>query len=150
MVPGAIVGVIVWAFLAAYGLYRLYQYYTFYHHVYSRSAWPRADGTVIGGYTGYTPGMRGGRNYYAVIEYRYDVNGSEYMGKVKRNTIGGEGQAKRLIEKFPAESTLRVHYNPVKPEEHVSVLDKSTFYLVVSWVLVALGFLAIFTAFVAR
>jgi catechol 2,3-dioxygenase-like lactoylglutathione lyase family enzyme len=43
-----------------------------------------------------------------------------------------------------------VHYNPAQPEEHVSVLDKSKTYLVVSLVVFLFGFLGVITSFVAK
>jgi hypothetical protein len=150
MLTGVLVGSIFSVLLVAFGLYRLYQYYKFYRRVYSGSAWPETAGTVVGGYTGYTPGARGGKNYYALIEYHYLVQGHKYMGKLKKNTVWGQGQAKRLVEKYPPESAIQVHYNPVRPEEHASVLDKTRAHLVVSLVVFLFGFLGVITAFVAR
>ncbi len=147
MLPGVIVGSIGCALLAAFGLYRLYQYYIFHRRVYSARAWPETAGTVVDGYAGYTPGMRGGRNYYAALNYRYYVQGHEYMGVLKKHSIWGEGQAKRLLEKYPPQSSLQVHYNPAKPAVHLSTLDKSTTYLVVSLVVFLIGLLGVITAF---
>ena len=61
MLTGVLFGLIFSALLAAFGLYRLYQYLKYYHRVYSASAWPETTGTVVDGFTGYTPGMRGGK-----------------------------------------------------------------------------------------
>ncbi len=144
------VGLIFSVILAAFGLYRLYQYYNFYHHVYSGSAWPETAGTVVGGFTGYTPGMRGGKIYYAVIQYHYLVQGAKYMGEIKKHTYLGEGAAKQIVEKIRSESTIQVHYNPAQPAKHISVLDKSVFYLVVSLIVFGFGFLGIVAAFVVR
>jgi hypothetical protein len=146
MLTGVLFGLIFSVLLVAFGLYRLYQYYSFYHHVSSGSAWPGTAGTVVNGYTGYTPGMRGGKNYYAVIDYYFLVQGNKYMGSLKKNTVGGQGEAKRLVEKYPPESAIQVHYNPVKPEEHVSELDKSRTYLVVSLVVFLFGLLGVIAA----
>jgi hypothetical protein len=150
MLTGVFFGLIFSVSLMAFGLYRLYQYYNFYRHVNSHSAWPETTGTVVDGHTGYTPGARGGKNYYAVIDYHYLVQGHKYMGKLKRNTVWGQGEAKRLVEKYPLESVIQVHYNPAQPEEHVSVLDKSKTYLVVSLVVFLFGFLGVIAAFVAK
>jgi hypothetical protein len=84
MLTGLLVGAIFSALLMVFGLYRLYQYYNFYHHVYSASAWPEIAGTVVDGHTGYTPGIRGGKYYYAMMEYHYLVQGHKYLGKLKR------------------------------------------------------------------
>ena len=149
MLTGVLVGSIFSVLLMAFGLYRLYQYYNFYLHVHSSSAWPETAGTVVDGHTGYTPGARGGKNYYALIDYHYLVQGHKYMGKLKKNTVWGQGEAKRLVEKYPPESAIQVHYNPVQPEEHVSVLDKSRIYLVVPLVVFLSGFLGVMAAFVA-
>ena len=150
MLTGVLVGSIFSVLLIAFGLYRLYQYHNFYHHVYSDRAWPETAGSVVDGYTGYTPGMRGGKYYYVVIDYHYLVQGHKYMGKLKKNTLWGLGEAKRLLEKYPLESAIQVHYNPVQPEEHVSELDKSRTHLVVSLVVFLFGFLGVMAAFVAR
>ncbi len=149
MLPGVMVGAIVCALLAAFGLYRLYQYYIFHRRVYSARAWPETAGTVVDGHTGYTPGMRGGRNYYAMVNYHYQVQGHEYAGVLKKHTMWGEGQAKRLLAKFPLDSSLRIHYNPVKPAEHLSTLDKSRTYLVVSLFVFLIGLLGVITALAA-
>ena len=103
MLTGVLFGLIFSVFLMAFGLYRLYQYFNFYQHVYSNRAWPETAGTVINGYTGYIP-----------------------------------------------ESAIQVHYNPVQPEEHVSMLDKSRTHLVVSLVVFLFGFLGVIAAFVAK
>ncbi len=147
MLPGVMVGAIVCALLAAFGLYRLYQYYIFHRRVYSARAWPETAGTVVDGHTGYTPGLRGGRNYYAMLNYRYHVQGHEYAGAMKKHLIGGEGPAKRFLENHPPESSLRLHYNPEKPAEHLSTLDKSSTYLVVSLLVFLVGLLGVITAF---
>ncbi len=147
MLPGVMVGAIGCVLLAFFGLYRLYQYYIFYRRVYSARAWPEAAATVVDGHTGYTPAMRGGRNYYATLNYRYYVQGHEYLGVLKQHTVGGEGQAKRLLELHPPESPLPVHYNPAKPAEHLSPLNKSTTYLVVSLIVFLMGLLGVITAF---
>jgi hypothetical protein len=149
MLPGVIVGSIGCALLAAWGLYRLYQYYVFHRRVYSARAWPATAGTVVDGSTGYTPGMRGGRYYYARLNYRYQVQGHEYTGALQKHSILGEGQAKRLLEKYPPESFLQIHYNPVKPAEHLSTLDKSRTYLVVSLIIFLIGVLGVISAFAA-
>jgi hypothetical protein len=150
MLTGVLVGAIFSALLMAFGLYRLYQYFNFYRLVYSNHAWPETDGTVVDASTGYTPGMRGGKNYYATLDYHYLVQGHKYMGKLKKNTVGGLGQAKRLVEEHPPESILRIHYNPLQPQDHVSELDKSKTYLVVSLVIFLFGFLGFMSAFVTK
>ena len=50
MLTGVLVGAIFSALLMVFGLYRLYQYYNFYRHVYSASAWPETAGTVVDGH----------------------------------------------------------------------------------------------------
>jgi hypothetical protein len=150
MLTGVLVGSIFSALLMAFGLYRLYQYYKFYRHVYSGRAWPETAGTVLDGRTGYTPGMRGGKNYYATIDYHYLVQGHKYMGTLKKNTLWGQAQAKRLVEKYPPDSAIQVHYNPLQPADHVSVLDKSKSHLVVSLVVFLFGFLGVMAAFVVK
>jgi hypothetical protein len=150
MLTGVLFGSIFSAFLMAFGLYRLYQYFKFYRHVHSASAWPETAGTVVDGQTGYTPGMRGGKNYYAMIDYHYLVQGHKYMGRLKKNTLGGQAQAQRLVEKYPPDSAIQVHYNPLRPEEHLSVLDKSRSHLVVSLVVFLFGFLGVMAAFVVK
>ena len=150
MLTGVLVGSIFSVLMMAFGLYRLYQYYKFHHHVYSHNAWPETAGTVVDGYTGYTPGMRGGKIYYAALSYHYLVQGHKYMGNLKKNIAWGQGEAKRFVEKHSPESAVQVHYNPVKPEEHLSLLDKSKAYLVLSLIVFLFGFLGVIAAFTAR
>lgn len=150
MLTGVLFGLIFSVLVVAYGLYRLYQYYNFYQHVYSGSAWPETAGTVVDGYTSYTPGPRNSKNYYAAISYHYLVQGSKYMGELTKHTMRGEREAKRILEKYPPESAIQVHYNPAQPKEHISVLDKSRTYLVVSLVVFLFGFLGVIAAFVAQ
>ncbi len=150
MLTGVICGSIGCALLAVFGLYRIYQYYIFHHRVFSSRAWPETAGTIVGGTTGYTRGMRGGRYYYATLEYRYPVQGQEYTGVLKKQTLWGEGHAKRILEKYPPESSLKIHYNPAKPEDHLSVLDKSRSYLVVSLIVFIIGLLGVISAFAVQ
>lgn len=150
MLTGVWVGLIFSVLLVAFGLYRVYQYSKFHHHVFSTHAWPETVGMVVDGYTGYTPGARGGKNFYAVLDYHYLAYGHKYMGTLKKNMLWGQGTAKRFVEKYPAESAIQIHYNPVRPEEHASVLDKTRSHLVVSLVVFLFGFLGIFAAFVAK
>ena len=74
MLTGVLVGSIFSAFLMASGLYRLYQYYTFYRHVHSTRTWPATTGTVVDGRISYTPGMRGGKYYYNILEQARDLS----------------------------------------------------------------------------
>ena len=150
MLTGVLFGAIFSVLLVAFGIYRLYRYYDFRQHIDSPNAWPETAGTVVDGYTGYTPGIRGGKYYYAVINYHYLVGGHKYMGKLKKNTVLGKGEAMRLLSKYPPESFIQVHYNPAQPEEYVSVLDKSKIYLVVSLVVFLFGFLGVIAAIVAK
>jgi hypothetical protein len=150
MLTGVLVGSIFSVLLMAFGLYRLYQYYTFFRHVHSANAWPETAGTVVDGHTGYTSGMRGGKYYYAMIDYHYLVQGRRYTGKIKKNTLWGQGQAQRLVDKYPPDSAIQVHYNPLRPAEHVSVLDKSRSRLVVSLVVFLFGFFGVMAAFVVK
>ncbi len=147
MLTGVLVGSICTGLVAAFGLYRLYQYYKFYQHVYSRNAWPAAAGKVVGGHTGYTPGTRGGRYYYAMIEYDYLAQGMKRMGTIKKNVLWGERQASGILKRYPPDSNIEIHYNPAQPDEHVSTLDKSRTYLVVSLILFIWGLLGVTTAF---
>jgi hypothetical protein len=59
MLTGVLVGSIFSALLMAFGLYRLYQYYKFYQHVHSGSAWPETAGTVVDGHVVFLFGFLG-------------------------------------------------------------------------------------------
>jgi hypothetical protein len=147
MLPGPAIGSVGCALLAAFGLYRLYQYYIFHRRVHSAGAWPETAGLVVEGHTGYTPGMRGAKYYYARLNYRYHVQGHEYTGVLEKHTLLGEGQARRLLDKYPTEGSLKIHYNPLKPAEHLSTVDKSRTDLVVSLAIFLLGVLGVLSAF---
>ncbi len=94
--------------------------------------------------------LRGSKNYYVTLEYHYLVQGSKYEGKLKKNVPGGKKGVQKFLDKYPLESTIQVHYKPAKPEAHLSVLDKTRSYLVLSLIVFVFGFLGVISAFTAQ
>lgn len=61
--------------------------------------------------------------YEPVVEYRYTVDGQEYISRQYRlGTTGvlvGLGQAQKILSRYPSNSTATVHYNPLQPDQAV-------------------------------
>lgn len=87
-------------------------------------------------------------SYYPEIRYTYSVMGVEYQGK---NIAFGMKSSSRksaqaLVEKYPAETSVIVYYNPQKPQQAVLERRSSSGWLqiVIGMALLATGiFLAV-------
>ena len=113
--------------------------------------WPTATGTVIssGVESSKMLSAASGGNKVAITVYRanvvygYDAGGRSYRSRqIRREQIsGGEELAQGVAGKYPAGSSVRVHYNPSNPAD--AVLETSaTMGFLVLWAL-ALGMFAV-------
>jgi hypothetical protein len=83
--------------------------------------WPTSRGTVVSSALEKSPGKRW--RYRAAVQYRYRVTGKDYeAGRVF--WAGNEGRQKHMasvVSRYPAGSTVPIHYDPQNPAE--AVLD---------------------------
>lgn len=94
---------------AAYAAYNSVQTYK------SRS-WPSVSGTVIYSRTEVVV-RRSGNGKRPVIKYRYDVNGTEYVGDriAFAHAFDTEEYAEGKAADYPVGKKVVVHYNPTDP-----------------------------------
>ncbi len=82
-------------------------------------------GTVSDSYTKYSSGNKGRKHHYAVIEYTYKVMGTDFSGTSKIESFWGtEGSAIEHAADHDKGTTLTVRYNPEKPQNYITELDK--------------------------
>jgi hypothetical protein len=95
-------------YLVVFGSWRVYQNY-------AARAWATADGRVEGSSVGGTTR----RGYHAKLRYRYEVGGRTFYGqdyKPSCNRVFFWTSAQAIVNALPVGETVRVHYNPAKPE----------------------------------
>jgi hypothetical protein len=94
----------------------------FQYWSYSRvKNWATTTGTIITSEIVYKKfGGRGSKIAHPIIHYLYHVQGKQYQGETiaPGPVIAGTG-SERLIQKFPAGSTVEVYYNPQDPSQAV-------------------------------
>lgn len=111
--------------------------------------WPTVVGTVVASavesFRTLSAGSGGTKThvtmYRASILYSYEVDGRRYSSRqVRREELaGGEDLVRSTVAKFPAGSSVPVHYNPSNPAD--AVLETSPVLgFVVLWLLAALMF----------
>jgi hypothetical protein len=95
-------------------------------HASQSTAWTTTDGTVLESvvrssrHAGVSRNGRSGSSnvsYNAHIRYRYQVAGAEYESERVSFRVKGEGEsgARVTAQRYPAESTVTVYYNPADP-----------------------------------
>lgn len=93
------------------------------------ASWPGAAGEVMQSEIREQE-MTGGEDesapttmYEPVVEYRYTVNEQEYISRQYRlgatGVLLGLGQAQKIISRYPLNSAVTVHYNPMQPDQAV-------------------------------
>jgi Protein of unknown function (DUF3592) len=96
--------------------------------------WPTAAGRVV--QTRYERGTDG--EYYAAIEFAYDVDGCSYGSEqVIQNWPPTERNAGRVLAGYPEGSPIGVRYMPSKPS--VGVVRAGVSWTVWLWVAVSLA-----------
>lgn len=121
----AIVPAIAVGILFVFALYNLYRIYALNRKIKASQSWPQASGTVTNAevHSNYT--KNGGRHYFALINYVYLVLGSEYQGKLKRDSFFGmQNKAQAAVDETPAGASIQVRYNPEKPQESITGYEK--------------------------
>jgi hypothetical protein len=88
--------------------------------------WPTAAGTVLDSRidTRFRTGGGDSANretFLGLVRYRYSVNGHDYESTNRRFPNPGYGmnqsEAAEVVARYPADSVVRVYYNPASPAE---------------------------------
>lgn len=105
--------------------------------------WVQTTGSITASITNKLPGfiISDLPYYYAEASYSYTVMGVEHQGKSKMDSILGlKSTAEKKALVYLPRAPLIVRYNPDKPEDSVSELDRISIYDVTEgFVLLALG-----------
>ncbi len=121
--------VLISAGAALFFLYRLVMLYRFNRRIQASQAWPQAAGRVTEAHVLSTvsSSRSGGRSrhYYGEISYAYDVLGSAFAGKFKKDKFFTSQQwAEQVVAAYPAGTAVQVRYNPDRPQEAVTAEDQ--------------------------
>ena len=82
------------------------------------TAWPAVNGVILD--SAIAADRDGGRQLFRpVVRYRYEVDGRRYVGS-RIQSAANEGfrkytRARRVLDRYRAGSTIRVHYDPSRP-----------------------------------
>jgi hypothetical protein len=86
--------------------------------------WPAVDGVILD--SGTVESGSETSTYSAGILYEYEVEGRKYKSRrvAFMRWWGSEKYAKRVVDKYPVKTTVKVYY---KPSNHkISILEKNT------------------------
>ncbi|WP_051654209.1 DUF3592 domain-containing protein [Persephonella sp. KM09-Lau-8] len=103
--------VTVLGLITLYLLYRLIRIYL----------WPKTEGIIIKSEIQKDKRTIAYDYYYPHIEYKYTVNGKEYISnRIFLTEMASDYETiKKLVEKFPEGSKVKVYYNPFNPSDAV-------------------------------
>lgn len=103
--------------------------------------WPTTTGTVTESYV-----VDNGSSFYPWVEYRYMVGGVEYLNhKIKYledSEVTNRAVAEAVVERYPAGSSVIVHYDAGDPDSSVLEVSQGTFSyltLLVAGTLLSIG-----------
>jgi hypothetical protein len=112
----------------------------------SRS-WPETTGKVISAVVN-KEHFRSGDSFIPEINYRYSVLDQNFNGKFILDNHKSNEEALKIIAPYKVGSDVPIHYNPQKPQEHVSEQDQlSNKYLLVIAGMLIFGMLSLWMAF---
>lgn len=132
--------------LFAFAFFKFYQYFSFKRKQQASLNWPEASASVSSSRTDYTRSSKGNKRYHAEIEYTYTVLGAVQTGHQRLYSFfGGQNSADKDAAKYPVGSTFPLRYNPEKPGDNLSALDKSASSNLTSGILFL--FLGLLTAY---
>jgi hypothetical protein len=109
--------------LLFFGLHNLYLLYKHIRRLRASRNWPETRGKVSESQVLYkiTENRRQHTIYYSVMEYSYQVLGTEYNGKVQiDNSSGSAETAYKAAKAFPTGGSFSLRYNPENPQEHIT------------------------------
>ncbi len=83
--------------------------------------WPTTTGTIIGSKVGTSTtgsgSMPRGTQSVAIVEYEYEVDGTEYYSPVVNIMGVGHEDPQTVVNRYPLGSEVTVHYDPDDPSE---------------------------------
>ena len=129
--------------------------------------WSTVDGTVVSSTVSWSRdeegqgGSRLGEVWYnAEVEYTYEVNGRVHRGdRVSfdfASKAGDDEKARKTVAKYPAGSSVTVHYDPASPDRSVlepGMHESTALESRGGWILLAVGlvwFIVVFVEHVRR
>lgn len=86
------------------------------------ASWPAATGNVLSKNISSIKNSSSGYSYRADVTYRYDTPVGPFEKKLFLGSKGLRPQAEKLLETIG--DTIQVRYNPEKPVEHITDLEK--------------------------
>ncbi len=111
-------------------------------------AWPETVGRITSGKISTSHDSNDNSIYIAQFTFTYNVLGSMLSGQsVSRNLNGTWNFAHRLIADHSVGTTIRVRYNPEKPEEYFSEFEwgnTQEWFLFILFFILFIGILAVF------
>jgi len=110
------------AILLALSLYNAWKVIRLYRIKTASAAWILTAGEVLSKYVSTNRDSDGSKSYRAIISYTYTVLGNEFERKLSRGSLWGKRGAEKILAGIG--DTLEVRYNPQKPDEHITGLDK--------------------------
>jgi Protein of unknown function (DUF3592) len=105
-------------------------------------SWPTTEGTIAKAqYVTQSGGENSGQQTYYYVSYRYAVGGNQYSRSVK---IYEETLFAEMQQKYPANASAEVHYDPAKPKRStldLRLLDEGKSWAILSYVAAAISLL---------
>ncbi len=97
--------------------------YGIYRRKTASARWLAATGNVLSrDISSVKNSSTSGYSYRADVTYSYDAPGGPFKKKLFLGSKGLRPQAEKLLEAIG--ETIQVHYNPEKPAEHITDLEK--------------------------
>jgi hypothetical protein len=89
--------------------------------------WPTVAGVVVDTRAVWSSSPRSGRSYWPLVQYRYSVDGTTYVGaRVSFRADYGRADVEDAIAKYPPGSVVSISYSPGVPQK--SVLEPGTWH----------------------
>ncbi len=110
------------AILLILSLYNAWKVIRLYRMKTASAAWILTAGEVLSKYVSSHRDSDGSKSYRAIISYTYNVLGDEFERKITRGSLWGKRGAEKFLDGIG--ETLEIRYNPEKPDEHITSLDK--------------------------
>jgi len=107
------------------GLFNAWKMFRLYRRKAASVMWPVTAGEVLSKYVATHTSSKGGKSYRAVISYMYTVVGDEFERKFSQGSPWGRQGAEKILAGIG--DTIEIRYNPEKPEDHITTLDKIGF-----------------------
>lgn len=84
----------------------------------SSLSWPETEGFVVSAEVEKVQSSKGAAKFKPVINYLYKIDSVEYSSSRYSTTIarGTSQWAEKIIGQYPANSAIKVYYDPEKPE----------------------------------